>query len=80
MLSVFFSETPVTDFASARASQTWRFSRRSSMPCSTAGVYPPCSAYEAWFRFLLRLTTTHSSGSPTPYLRPHRPPPQEDKP
>ena len=25
MLSVFFSETPVTDFASARASQTWRY-------------------------------------------------------
>ena len=32
MLSVFFSETPVTDFASARASQTWRFA--AVLPCA----------------------------------------------
>jgi glutamate-1-semialdehyde 2,1-aminomutase len=48
MLSVFFTDTPVTDFASARATQTWRFP-----PFFHAlldgGVYPPCSAYEAWF-------------------------------
>ncbi|MDP7722525.1 glutamate-1-semialdehyde 2,1-aminomutase [Mycobacterium sp. TY814] len=48
MLSVFFTETPVTDFASARASQTWRYA-----PFFHAllegGVYPPCSAFEAWF-------------------------------
>jgi glutamate-1-semialdehyde 2,1-aminomutase len=48
MLSVFFSETPVTDFASARASATWRYP-----PFFHAlldgGVYPPCSAFEAWF-------------------------------
>ena len=48
MLSVFFGEAPVTDFASARASETWRFA-----PFFHAlldgGVYPPCSAFEAWF-------------------------------
>ena len=48
MLSVFFGEAPVTDFASARASETWRFP-----PFFHAlldgGVYPPCSAFEAWF-------------------------------
>jgi len=48
MLSVFFSETPVTDFASARASQTWRFPPFFHALLD-AGVYPPCSAYEAWF-------------------------------
>ena len=32
MLSVFFSETPVTDFASARASQTWRYA--AVLPCA----------------------------------------------
>ena len=48
MLSVFFGDAPVTDFASARASETWRFA-----PFFHAlldgGVYPPCSAFEAWF-------------------------------
>jgi glutamate-1-semialdehyde 2,1-aminomutase len=48
MLSVFFGENQVTDFASARASETWRFA-----PFFHAlldgGVYPPCSAFEAWF-------------------------------
>ncbi|MGH3554620.1 MAG: aminotransferase class III-fold pyridoxal phosphate-dependent enzyme, partial [Mycobacterium sp.] len=48
MLSVFFAEAPVTDFASARASQTWRFP-----PFFHAllhgGVYPPCSPFESWF-------------------------------
>src|SRR5262249_26845766 len=48
MLSVFFSETPVTDFASARASATWRYP-----PFFHAlldgGVSPPCSAFESWF-------------------------------
>ncbi|ORA16812.1 glutamate-1-semialdehyde 2,1-aminomutase [Mycobacterium asiaticum] len=48
MLSVFFSETPVTDFASARASQTWRFPPFFHALLD-AGVYPPCSAFEAWF-------------------------------
>ncbi|CAJ1585575.1 glutamate-1-semialdehyde 2,1-aminomutase [[Mycobacterium] wendilense] len=48
MLSVFFGEDPVTDFASARASQTWRFPPFFHALLD-AGVYPPCSAYEAWF-------------------------------
>jgi glutamate-1-semialdehyde 2,1-aminomutase len=48
MLSVFFSETPVTDFASARATQTWRYPPFFHALLN-AGVYPPCSAFEAWF-------------------------------
>ncbi|OBF28663.1 glutamate-1-semialdehyde 2,1-aminomutase [Mycobacterium sp. ACS4331] len=48
MLSVFFTEDEVTDFASARASQTWRFPPFFHALLD-AGVYPPCSAYEAWF-------------------------------
>jgi glutamate-1-semialdehyde 2,1-aminomutase len=48
MLSVFFSETPVTDFASARASETWRYPPFFHALLD-AGVYPPCSAFEAWF-------------------------------
>ncbi|HXO53064.1 MAG TPA: glutamate-1-semialdehyde 2,1-aminomutase [Mycobacterium sp.] len=48
MLSVFFSGEPVVDFASARASETWRFP-----PFFHAlldgGVYPPPSAFETWF-------------------------------
>ena len=48
MLSVFFSETPVTDFASARASETHRYAPFFHALLD-AGVYPPCSPYEAWF-------------------------------
>jgi glutamate-1-semialdehyde 2,1-aminomutase len=48
MFSVFFGDDPVTDFASARASQTWRFPPFFHALLD-AGVYPPCSAYEAWF-------------------------------
>lgn len=48
MLSVFFAETPVTDFASARASQAWRYPPFFHALLD-AGVYPPCSAFEAWF-------------------------------
>jgi glutamate-1-semialdehyde 2,1-aminomutase len=48
MLSVFFSDTPVTDFATARATETWRYP-----PFFHAlldgGVYPPPSAFETWF-------------------------------
>ncbi len=47
-LSVFFTEDPVTDFASAKASHTWRFP-----PFFHAlldgGVYAPPSAFETWF-------------------------------
>lgn len=48
MLSVFFADAPVTDFASARASQTWRFPPFFHALLD-AGVYPPPSAFEAWF-------------------------------
>ncbi|EUA22481.1 glutamate-1-semialdehyde 2,1-aminomutase domain protein [Mycobacterium xenopi 3993] len=48
MLSVFFAEAPVTDFASARASQTWRYPPFFHALLE-AGVYPPCSAFETWF-------------------------------
>ena len=48
MFSVFFGDDPVTDFAAARASQTWRFPPFFHALLD-AGVYPPCSAYEAWF-------------------------------
>ncbi|VBA46835.1 Glutamate-1-semialdehyde 2,1-aminomutase [Mycobacterium attenuatum] len=48
MLSVFFTDRPVTDFASARASQTWRYPPFFHALLD-AGVYPPCSAFEAWF-------------------------------
>ncbi|MEC4765610.1 glutamate-1-semialdehyde 2,1-aminomutase [Mycobacterium sherrisii] len=48
MLSVFFTDTPVTDFASARASQTWRYPPFFHALLD-AGVYPPCSAFETWF-------------------------------
>ncbi|MGC2654468.1 MAG: aspartate aminotransferase family protein, partial [Mycobacterium sp.] len=48
MLSVFFTEQPVTDFGAARASQTWRYPAFFHALLG-AGVYPPCSAFEAWF-------------------------------
>jgi glutamate-1-semialdehyde 2,1-aminomutase len=48
MLSVFFSEAPVTDFASAHNSQTWRYPAFFHALLD-AGIYPPCSAFEAWF-------------------------------
>ena len=48
MLSVFFGDAPVTDFASARATETWRFPPFFHALLD-AGVYPPCSAFEAWF-------------------------------
>jgi glutamate-1-semialdehyde 2,1-aminomutase len=48
LLSVFFTENPVTDFLTAQAAQTWRYP-----PFFHAllerGVYPPPSAFEAWF-------------------------------
>jgi glutamate-1-semialdehyde 2,1-aminomutase len=48
MLSVFFADAPVTDFATARASATWRFPPFFHALLD-AGVYPPPSAFEAWF-------------------------------
>ncbi|MFC7673451.1 glutamate-1-semialdehyde 2,1-aminomutase [Mycolicibacterium sp. GCM10028919] len=48
MFSVFFSDDPVTDFASAKATDTWRFPAFFHALLD-AGVYPPCSAFETWF-------------------------------
>jgi glutamate-1-semialdehyde 2,1-aminomutase len=48
MLSVFFTETPVTDFATASSAQTWRFPAF-FQALLERGVYGPPSAFEAWF-------------------------------
>jgi len=48
MFSVFFTDEPVTDFASAKATETWRYPAFFHALLG-AGVYPPCSAFEAWF-------------------------------
>jgi glutamate-1-semialdehyde 2,1-aminomutase len=48
LLSVFFTETPVTDFATATAAQTWRFPAF-FQALLERGVYGPPSAFEAWF-------------------------------
>jgi glutamate-1-semialdehyde 2,1-aminomutase len=48
MLSVFFSEDEVVDFAGAQAAQTWRFPAFFHALLER-GVYPPPSAFEAWF-------------------------------
>ena len=47
-LSVFFADQPVTDFAAARASDTWRFPPFFHALLD-AGVYAPPSAFETWF-------------------------------
>ncbi len=48
LFSVFFAEAPVTDYAGAKGAETWRYP-----PFFHAlldrGVYPPPSAFEAWF-------------------------------
>jgi glutamate-1-semialdehyde 2,1-aminomutase len=51
MFSVFFTDEndePVTDYAAARASQTWRYPAFFH-GLLAAGIYPPPSAYECWF-------------------------------
>ncbi|WP_420832047.1 glutamate-1-semialdehyde 2,1-aminomutase [Nocardia huaxiensis] len=48
MVSVFFAESPVTDYAAAKASQTWRFPAFFHALLDH-GVYAPPSAFEAWF-------------------------------
>lgn len=48
MLSVFFTDEPVDDFAAAKATETWRFPPFFHALLE-AGVYPPCSAFETWF-------------------------------
>ncbi|MGW5055421.1 glutamate-1-semialdehyde 2,1-aminomutase [Actinokineospora sp. NPDC004072] len=48
LLSVFFTEDEVTDYASAKAAQTWRFPPFFHTLLDH-GVYAPPSAFEAWF-------------------------------
>ncbi|MBV9315289.1 MAG: glutamate-1-semialdehyde 2,1-aminomutase [Pseudonocardia sp.] len=48
LLSVFFTPDEVTNFAAAKAAQIWRYPPffHALLEC---GVYPPPSAFEAWF-------------------------------
>ncbi|NKY54200.1 glutamate-1-semialdehyde 2,1-aminomutase [Nocardia vermiculata] len=48
MVSVFFSEDPVTDYATAKASDTWRFPAFFHTLLE-AGIYGPPSPFEVWF-------------------------------
>lgn len=48
MVSVFFAERPVTDYAAAKASETWRYPAFFHALLD-GGVYAPPSAFEAWF-------------------------------
>jgi len=48
MLSVFFAEEQVRDYAGAQAAATWRFPAFFHALLER-GVYPPPSAFEAWF-------------------------------
>ena len=48
LLSVFFTGSEVLDYAAAQASATWRFPAFFHALLDR-GVYPPPSAYEAWF-------------------------------
>jgi glutamate-1-semialdehyde 2,1-aminomutase len=49
LFSVFFSETPVTDYEAARAAQSPRVYAAFFHSMLDAGVYLPPSAFEAWF-------------------------------
>jgi glutamate-1-semialdehyde 2,1-aminomutase len=48
LVSVFFAEKPVTDFAGAQAAETFRY-RPFFHSMLDAGVYLPPSGFEAWF-------------------------------
>ncbi len=48
LVSVFFSDTQVTNYPGAQASETWRFPAFFHALLDN-GVYAPPSAYEAWF-------------------------------
>jgi glutamate-1-semialdehyde 2,1-aminomutase len=47
-LTVFFGNGQVTDFDSAKATETWRYPAFFH-GLLDAGIYPPCSAFETWF-------------------------------
>jgi glutamate-1-semialdehyde 2,1-aminomutase len=57
MFSVFFTSTPVIDYAGARAQESWRYPPffRSMLE---SGVYLPPSPFEAWF-----LSSTHDAAA-----------------
>jgi glutamate-1-semialdehyde 2,1-aminomutase len=57
MMSVFFTATPVRDYASALTGDAKIFGRFFSA-CLEGGVYLPPSAYEAWF-----LSTAHEGAA-----------------
>lgn len=48
LVSVFFTDRPVRDYADATAAQTWRF-KPFFHALLENGVYAPPSAFEAWF-------------------------------
>ena len=48
LLSVFFTDDEVHDYAGAQAAATWRFPAFFHALLDR-GVYPPPSAFEAWF-------------------------------
>jgi glutamate-1-semialdehyde 2,1-aminomutase len=48
LFSVFFADAPVTNYPQARAAQTWRYPAFFHALLDR-GVYPPPSAFEAWF-------------------------------
>lgn len=48
MVSVFFADEPVLDYAAAKASETWRYPGFFHALLD-GGVYAPPSAFEAWF-------------------------------
>jgi glutamate-1-semialdehyde 2,1-aminomutase len=48
MLSLFFTDIPVIDFATAKAAETWRYPAFFHALLER-GVYPPPSAFETWF-------------------------------
>ena len=48
MLTPFFAAAPVTDYASATASDTGRYGAF-ARALLARGVYPPPSQFEAWF-------------------------------
>ena len=48
LLTIFFSETPVTDYASAAACDTEAYAAW-CRALLARGVYPPASQFEAWF-------------------------------
>jgi glutamate-1-semialdehyde 2,1-aminomutase len=47
-LTLFFADELPTNFATAKATETWRYPAFFHALLD-AGVYPPCSAFETWF-------------------------------